>query len=99
MVRYLNAGAALSARHTGRMDGARDQGIFDLQVGDGMHGPALRIVAAPTSESPDIADITCLHRFGDGCSDRVLDRHVRIDPCNRRIGDIFWGFGPFYCVQ
>ena len=39
---------------------------------------------------PDIADITCLHRFGDGCSDRVLDRHVRIDPCNRRIGDIFW---------
>ena len=29
--------------HAGRMESARDQGIFDLQVGDGMHGPALRI--------------------------------------------------------
>ena len=73
---YLNAGAALSARHAGRM--------FDLQVGDGMHGATLRIVAGPASECPYSGH----HRFGDG-SDGVLDRHVRIGPRNRRIGDIF----------
>jgi len=52
VVRYLNAGGAPSARHAGRMESARDQGIFDLQVGDGTHGPVLRIVAAPTFRKP-----------------------------------------------
>src|SRR4029077_1927118 len=38
-VRYLNAGAAPSARHAGWMESASDQGIFDLQVGTGCTGP------------------------------------------------------------
>jgi len=55
---------------------------------------AMGCTGPPCGSSPrrpqkaHIANITGLHRFGDG-SDRILDRHVRIDPRNRRIGDIF----------
>ena len=77
-----------SSRQVGRivvLDAARDQRIFDLQVGDRMHGRGAADRLGADLGQADMADIAGLHQVGDG-ADRVLDRHVRIEP--RRAVDV-----------
>jgi hypothetical protein len=51
-----------AGRQDGILDAARDQGIFDLQVGDGMHGGRPADRRRSDLRKPDIADITGLHQ-------------------------------------
>ena len=76
-----NANAKRAAgRQYGFLDATGDQRVLNLKVGDRMNGgrPADRLRS--DLRKPNMADITSLHHFRDG-SDRVLDRHVRIEPC------------------
>ncbi len=61
------------------LDAARDQGIFDLQVGDGMHGRRAAEGFRSHFGQADVAHVARLHEIGDG-ADGVLDRHGRIQP-------------------
>ena len=67
------------------LDAARDQRIFDLQVGDRMHGVGAANGVGTDFRKTDMLDIAGLHHLGDG-ADRVLDRHRRIEP--RRAVDV-----------
>ena len=67
------------------LDAARDQRIFDLQIADRMHGGGAADRFGAHLRQADMADIAGLHHVGDG-ADRLLDRHVRIEP--RRPVDI-----------
>ena len=61
------------------LDAARDQRIFDLQVGDRVHGRGAADRLGADLRQADMPDIACLHQIGDR-ADRILDRHIRIEP-------------------
>jgi hypothetical protein len=67
------------------LDAARDQRVFDLQVGDRVHGMGLADGLGADFRQADVAHIAGLDHVGDG-ADRVLDRHVRVQA--RRAVDV-----------
>jgi hypothetical protein len=67
------------------LDAARDQRIFDLQVGDRVRGVGAPNGVGADFRKTDMFDIAGLHHLGDG-ADRFLDRHRRIEP--RRAVDV-----------
>ena len=81
-----DADAELAAgRQDVALDAARDQRIFDLQVGDRMDGRGAADRLGADLRQPDVAHVAGLHHVGDR-ADGLLDRHVGIEP--RRAVDV-----------
>ena len=81
-----DADAELAAgRQDVALDAARDQRVLDLQIGDRMHRVRAADGFGADFRQADVPIAARLHHVGDR-ADRVLDRHVGIEP--RRAVDV-----------